>query len=1723
MSTPATPSQEGLSAAKRALLQARLKGTFRQEATIRRTHRTEAPASFAQERFWFIDRLGRGSTAYNIFTGLRLSGGVDEPALERALGELIRRHQALRTTFREVNGVPQQVVLPFQGYALPVDDLAELDEDEREAEVKRAARGEAAYPFDMTREPLFRARLLRLGHGEHALLLCLHHIITDGWSLGVLHRELWTLYAAFRNGRESPLPELPVQYLDYAVWQREQSASGADARHMAYWKAKLGGSPAVLSLAADYPRPAVPSNRGGTVPVDVLRERMDRLQELGRAENATLYMVMLAAFNVIVARYSGSDDVMTGSPTAGRRYKELQDVIGMFVNTLALRTDLSGDPTLRELVGRVRETVLGAYEHQDIPLDRIVAEVQPERSLSHATLFQVVFQLSDHVETQATGTDAGVRVKEFGVGGEEAKVDLALGISVHPDRMVGGLAYSSDLFEHGTVVRMARHLDRVLDHLASDPDRRLSELDLLDEEERALLAKWSGTAPAAAPGGGECIHALFGAQAGRTPDAEALSYAGRSVSYRELDEASSRLAHHLVARGVGPESRVGVFAERAPETVVATLAILKAGGAYVPLDPAYPAERLRYMLADSGARLVIAPAGVPRGLSGLVSDLLDLRVEGREIAARPSAAPGVAVHPDGLAYVIYTSGSTGRPKGVMVPHRGVPNLARALRDRFGIGPGGRVLQFASFSFDAAVSEMFTALLSGATLVLASRDDLLPGPGLIETLRRERVSSVTLPPSVLAVLSPDGLPELRTVVSAGEAVDAAIVERWSDGRTLVNAYGPTEITVCATSADCAPDGRIPPIGRPLENVGVHVLEAPGRWSPVGVPGELFVGGAGVARGYLNQPALTAERFVPDPFGAPGARLYRTGDRGRWRGDGVLEFLGRADAQVKVHGFRIEPGEVEAALRRHPAVRECAVVAREDVPGDRRIVAYVVPASDDGPGLWPSIGEHFVYDEVIYHGLAQDTVRNERYLRALQRHAPGKVVLDVGTGAHAILARLAVEAGARHVYAVELLEHAYQAAREQVRALGLDDRITVIHGDVRTVELPEPADVCVSEIVEAIAGGEGAAVILNTARRLLAPGAVMIPGRVGTRVAAVTLPDGIRDAPRFTRLASRYVRKIFDQVGRPFDLRLCIRDFPAANILSTTGTYEDLDFSAGPVAPEYTRREELVVERAGRLDGLLLWLRMELAEGESLDVMRDPTDWMPAYFPLFDGGVEVRAGDRLRLQCWARVPRGGVAPDYGVRGVLERQGEGEEPFEFVSFHSAGAFRASPFYQRLFAAGEAPFSGDAPLAGDAEGTLPAVLREHLRERLPEFMVPGAFVQLESLPVTPNGKLDRAALPAPELGGARLEADEPRDYLEVQLIQLWEEVLGVETIGATQSFFDLGGSSLLALPLFARINRLLRCDLPVSTLFAGATVRQMAEAIREQQRAEPETPSPVVPLQPGGSLPPLFVVHAADRGVMTYVNLVRHLGPEQPVYGVQDVGEDLGRPLAQIAADHVRAVRAVQPEGPYHLAGWSFGGYLAFEMASQLERQGQEVAFVGLLDAMSPALAQAWPGSEDVGAPLDMACSVAARMRRPFPVEDAELEGMDADQQVRYLVEALHAHDAAPEGFGEANLREMCGVMNDRRRGLAGHVPGRFSGPVTLFRASIAPSEHEWEALASTAEEKRTLGWSRLTDGPVQVHRVPGNHTSMNAEPHVRVLAQKVREALASARAGAGALVPA
>ncbi|MET0396030.1 MAG: amino acid adenylation domain-containing protein, partial [Longimicrobiaceae bacterium] len=914
------------------------------------------PLSFAQQRLWFIHQFAPESAAYNMPHPLRLRGALDVGALRRSLAALVARHEALRTVFAVVDGEPVQVVHDDASVTLPVADLSGLAAAARDAETRRLIGEETLRPFDLARGPLMRALLLRAGAEEHAVLFTLHHIVADGWSLGVLVREVSALYGAFSLGEAPRLAPLPIQYGDYAAWQRAWLAGEALERQVGWWRERLAGAPPLLEVPTDRPRPVVMSEAGASRPFALSAEVSAALAELSRREGATLFMTLLAGWQALLSRWSGQTDVVVGTPLAGRTRLETEGLIGMFVNTLALRAELRDGADFRALLGQVRETTLGAYAHQEVPFEKLVEELRVERSLRYTPIFQALFALQN-IEPGTLEMGA-VEVEPLSREEETAKFDLSLVLAEEGGRLGGVLSYRAALWEPATIGRMTEHLRVLLEGIAAAPERPVAELPLMPAEERAqVLERWNATAADRPRGLG--FHELFEAHARRAPDAPALVFAGATVSYAELDHWGERLAGRLRGLGVGPEARVGVCLERGPALVASLLGVLKAGGAYVPLDPEYPADRLAFMLADSGVRVVVTHGALAERLPGFDGEvvLLDgIGGPGSEAeSAQQAAASGDAPishppTPDNLAYVIYTSGSTGTPKGVLVPHDGLCNVARAQARDLGVGPDDRVLQLASPSFDASVFEVAMALGSGAALVLGTRDELVPGPELVRLLREQGVTAAVLSPSALGALPEADLPALRTLMTAGEACPAELVDRWAPGRRFLNLYGPTEATIWSTTAACRAGGGTPPIGRPVANTAAYVLDGAREPVPVGVPGELYVGGAGVARGYGGRPELTAARFVPDPFGGgSGARLYRTGDRVRWLPRGELEFLGRVDAQVKVRGFRVEPGEVEAALRAHPGVADAAVVAREDEPGRgaHRLVAYVVARGGAAP--------------------------------------------------------------------------------------------------------------------------------------------------------------------------------------------------------------------------------------------------------------------------------------------------------------------------------------------------------------------------------------------------------------------------------------------------------------------------------------------------------------------------------------------------------------------------------------------------------------------------------------------------------------------------------------------------------------------------------------------------------------------------------------------------------
>jgi amino acid adenylation domain-containing protein len=939
--TDAAPISQAtrLSAERQKLLELRIKGVLAGSAVgIRLSGRPRSGPvrlSFAQERLWLLEQLEAVGAAYHLPCIARINKPLDVAALERSVAEVERRHEAVRTRFAVVDGEPVQVIDPPGQLRLVVENLSELGPAERQKVAQARIREHLQTPFDLAKGPLLRASLLHLAARNHVLLLTMHHIVSDGWSLGVLLREIGTLYAAFVQGRPSPLSGLPIQYADYALWQRDCFAGDGLARQVAYWKQQLAGVPARSELPADRPRPPVQSFAGATVGFVLPVALTTALTELGRREGATPFMVLLAALQVVLSRWSGQMDIVVGTPIAGRTHRETEGLIGLFMNMLALRTDLSGDPSFRELLRRVKETALGAYAHQDLPFEKLVEVLQPVRDLSRAPIFQVMLALQS-MPLESKGLP-GLRLERPAV--TMSKLDLSLYFRRTLGGLQGWFEYATDLFDRGTIERLAGHLETLLRGAVAAPDCRLSDLPLLSEgERRQLLVEWNATA--ADYPSDRCVHDLFAEQAARTPDAVALVYEDSALTYDELDRRSNRLAHHLRGLGVGPEMVVGLCVERSLEMVVGLLGVLKAGGAYLPLDPDYPPVRLTYMVADAGAPVVVTQARLVDQLPAHEARVVKIDADWAEIARCPDTSPRNTTLPENLAYVIYTSGSTGKPKGVMIKREALVNLLSSMAAVPGIGASDVMAAVTPLSFDIAGLEIYLPLLVGARVALVPGVVASDGGSLRKCLAALGASVMQATPASWRLLHQAGWNGAGLkVLCGGEALPADFAAVLMGQTTEVwNLYGPTETTIWSTADQLMRNGAVS-IGRPISNTRVYVLDGELSPVPIGVCGELYIGGAGLARGYFGRAGLTGERFVANPYGE-GDRLYRSGDLARWRSDGELEYLGRIDHQVKVRGYRIELGEIEARLVEHGGVDQAVVVAREDAPGDKRLVAYVV---------------------------------------------------------------------------------------------------------------------------------------------------------------------------------------------------------------------------------------------------------------------------------------------------------------------------------------------------------------------------------------------------------------------------------------------------------------------------------------------------------------------------------------------------------------------------------------------------------------------------------------------------------------------------------------------------------------------------------------------------------------------------------------------------------------
>ncbi|MDD5272275.1 MAG: amino acid adenylation domain-containing protein [Methylovulum sp.] len=902
------------------------------------------PASFAQQRLWFFERLMGVNGIYNIILATRLIGELVVPALQQSLDAIVARHEALRTGFGEQDGNTIQVIRPTLSVACTRLELPAYRQDE----VQGILEAQANQAFDLKQPPLIRALLVTLsGQGSHILLITVHHSVFDGWSIAVFNKELAHFYHAFSQGPAAALPKLPIQYADYAVWQREWLQGEMLDKQLAYWQRQLSGL-SVLELPTDRPRPKRPSHRGGQVPIRLSAELAQGLDRLAHHHHATLFMVLLAGLQTLLHRYSGQTDIAIGTAIAGRNREELQGLIGFFVNTLVLRGDLSDHPDFCQLLGQARKTCLEAYGHQDIPFEKLVAEVQSGRDTGRHPLFQVMLVLQPPPVLNPPWP--GLAMEPLAVAHHFAKFDLIVSLTEYPDGLAGEVEYSADLFDAATIVRMVGHFQTLLAAIVRQPETAIAELELLTDSERKQLSGWNATTTAYPHN--QCVHQLFETQAAKTPEAIALVFEGQQLSYQELNTKANQLAHYLASLTGKPDLLIGVCLPRSPAMIITVLAILKAGGGYVPLDPAYPKERLKCMLADANVPVLITHTGQRDSLPETDALIVCADTLEETLNAFGTDNPAAIATPENLAYVLYTSGSTGIPKGVAMPHRALVNLLNWQTDGFKPAPDRRILQFTSLSFDVSFQEIFTALTTGGALVLILEEQRRYPPVLLNSIAQQKITDLFIPFIALQQLAQAHANtaianHLNVIITAGEALHITpAIKRFMEslgGCQLVNQYGPTEchvVTAFNLPKDISAWAEFPSIGQPIANTQIYILDKQLQPVPIGVIGEIYIGGDSLARGYLNQAELTAEKFISHPFSTdPAARLYKTGDLARYLPDGGITFLGRMDKQIKLRGFRIELGEIEAVLGQYPSVNDVVVLIREDLPGDKRLVAYL----------------------------------------------------------------------------------------------------------------------------------------------------------------------------------------------------------------------------------------------------------------------------------------------------------------------------------------------------------------------------------------------------------------------------------------------------------------------------------------------------------------------------------------------------------------------------------------------------------------------------------------------------------------------------------------------------------------------------------------------------------------------------------------------------------------
>ena len=1472
----------------------------------------QLPLSFAQSRLWFLYQLEGATGTYNMTGALSLSGPLQVEALKQALGSIIQRHEPLRTRFQTVDGVPVQVIDPY-----PVWELAMVNLAGKETEAEKLAYQESQTPFDLTQSPLLRVKLLKLQPEKHILLINMHHIISDGWSIGVFIRELSHLYGAFVAGKEPTLPILPIQYADFAVWQREWLQGKVLAAQLEYWKRQLAAAPPLLELPTDRPRPAIQTFQGKTERFQLDSKLTQQLKTLSQQSGCTLFMTLLAAFGVVLSRYSGQTDIVIGSAIANRNRREIEGLIGFFVNTLALRLDLSEKPSFAAFLKQVQAVTQDAYEHQDLPFEMLVEELQLERKLDRNPLVQVMFALQN--AANETWNLPGLTIEEMSWELEPARFDLEVHLSEVNDGIAGFCCYNIDLFDGATIIRLLEHFQNLLRAIIVNPQESVSLLPLLSEQEqKQLLVDWNQT-QADYPKD-KLVHQLFEAQAVSQPEAIALIFENQALTYRELNNRANQLAHYLQLLGVSQEQIVGVYFDRSLEMVIGLLGILKAGAAYLPIDPEYPSVRTQFILEDTQLSLLLTQAKLAEKLSQTQTQIICLDRNWPEIASRPQTNPDLKVESSHLAYCIYTSGSTGQPKGVLIPHQALLNLISWHQQTFQLSSLDKTTQLAGVAFDAMVWELWPSLAAGACIHLVPQNILVSPTDLRDWLLNQEITISFVPTPVAEKLLSLDWPEhscLKTLLLGGDKLH--FYPAASLPFQVINNYGPTENTVVATSglvkSPTFDHFSAPTIGKAIANVQIYLLDQNLQPVPIGVPGELHLGGAGLARGYLNRPELTAEKFIANPFDPPltpldkggeePSKLYKTGDLARYLPDGNVEFLGRIDNQVKIRGFRIEIGEIETVLSQYFLLAESVVVAKENNTGDKRLVAYLVPALQNEAlpeqlAQWQSeyISDwQSLYERTYSQGqdnLADLTFNitgwNSSYtrqplpaseMREWVENTVSRILafqpergLEIGCGTGLLLSRVAKHC--LEYWATDYSQGAINYVEQVCNAVEGLEQVKLVCQTADNFEGIPPRQfdtVVLNSIIQYFPSVDYLLQVLEGAINVIGERGQIFVGDVRSLPLLEPYHAAVQLAQASdSKTVEQWQQQVRQSVAGEEELVIDPTFFLALKQHFSQISWVEIQPKRGVTHNELTQFRYDVTLHLEPINNqsllssnptVITWLNWQL-EQLSLTQIKDklltekPEFWGIRGIPnqrveqalkiweWVENAPDVETVEQLKKllkqqvdtginpeQVWQLAESLGYtahlswwesSQDGSFDVIFQRNSEAEDSKKLtlskLAFWDDKAIKTKPWTDYT----------NNPLRGKLVQKLIPKVREFLQEKLPSYMVPQAFVLLDSLPLTPNGKVDRKALPSPDAATRNLANSFvlPRNPIEAQLTQIWSEVLGLERIGVKDNFFELGGHSLLATQVLSRINSAFGLDLSVQIMFESPTIAGIASYIQ-------------------------------------------------------------------------------------------------------------------------------------------------------------------------------------------------------------------------------------------------------------------------------------------------------